>query len=449
MTRNPYLSVVATARNDNHGGNMLRRMQIFINGLIEQSRRHQVPTELILVEWNPPGDRPSLAEALSWQVEDELCTVRIVQVPPDVHNQLRYASSLPLFQMIAKNVGIRRATGEFVLATNIDLLFSDALFQFLASGTMQSGKSYRIDRYDVRANVPLESSLEEQLTFCDRNLLRINRKSGIEELEVAKPEPVILSTAIDEPEIISPSPESPKWYQRVPDSMLPTLATLRKLYKSLLPTPVRDAILKSIPKDATHWLIQKGLLTAQPIPVSPAEDAIAAEEVEAPLLPQWQYPILHTNACGDFTLMSRQDWFAIRGYPEWEIFSFHLDSVLLYVAHYAGIEETILEDPIRVYHVEHASGWTPQTERDQTLNRRLATLGIPQLTMEQFDAIARLMEQTGQPLIVNHDTWGMADNPLPEIHVTRKHSIQPTNPTAASQPKSQHTTSDKPAASAI
>ncbi len=53
MINNPYLSVVATARNDNHGGNMLRRMQIFVNGFLEQCRRHQLDAELILVEWNP------------------------------------------------------------------------------------------------------------------------------------------------------------------------------------------------------------------------------------------------------------------------------------------------------------------------------------------------------------------------------------------------------------
>ena len=55
----PYLSVVATARNDDHGGNLLRRMQIFVDAWINQSKRHQLSSELILVEWNPPQDRES------------------------------------------------------------------------------------------------------------------------------------------------------------------------------------------------------------------------------------------------------------------------------------------------------------------------------------------------------------------------------------------------------
>lgn len=430
MTNTPYLSVVATARNDNHGGNMLRRMQIFVNGLIEQARRYQVATELIIVEWNPLPDKPRLAEALSWPIQNSPCTVRIIEVPPEVHQRLKYSESLPLFQMIAKNVGIRRAQGEFVLATNIDLLFSDALFEFLAARKLQPHKSYRVDRYDVRSQVPLEASISEQFAYCDANILRINHKNGIEEFDYVDPDAVPSSN----PSVTDVEPESapaivePKWYEKVPDSALPQLEKFRKLYKRLLPTTLRDAILRSLPKDLTHWLVTKGLLTAKPIPVVIPESepkfpepGELVEEVELP--PSWQYPQLHTNACGDFTLMSRQDWDAIKGYPEWEIFSFHLDSILLYIAHYAGIEEVILEDPVRVYHVEHASGWTPQTERSQTLNKRLSSLGIPQLTMDQFSALATLMEQLGKPLIFNPEDWGMAKEVLPEIYLEGNVSV--------------------------
>jgi len=35
--------------------------------------------------------------------------------------------------MIAKNVGIRRTRGEFVLATNIDVLFDEGLIAYIAS----------------------------------------------------------------------------------------------------------------------------------------------------------------------------------------------------------------------------------------------------------------------------------------------------------------------------
>ena len=55
MIELPYLSLVAASRNDDHGGNMVYRTQIFVDSFLEQCERHQLRAELILVEWNPPG----------------------------------------------------------------------------------------------------------------------------------------------------------------------------------------------------------------------------------------------------------------------------------------------------------------------------------------------------------------------------------------------------------
>ncbi|PYQ06863.1 MAG: hypothetical protein DMF82_05190 [Acidobacteria bacterium] len=107
----PYLSLVATSRNDDHGGRLLERMQVFVNGFIEQCKRHRLDAELILVEWNPPPERPRLSAALRWPSEPGPCRIRIIEVPPEVHERLQFSDCLPLFQMIAKNVGIRRARG--------------------------------------------------------------------------------------------------------------------------------------------------------------------------------------------------------------------------------------------------------------------------------------------------------------------------------------------------
>jgi hypothetical protein len=114
----PYVSVVVAARNDDHGGNLLGRMQTFVNGWIGQVKRHGVASELIIVEWNPPAERQPLAEALDWPVDLGPGTIRIVRVPSSIHQRYLHAETLPLYQMIAKNVGIRRARGRFVLATN-------------------------------------------------------------------------------------------------------------------------------------------------------------------------------------------------------------------------------------------------------------------------------------------------------------------------------------------
>src|SRR6516162_4361615 len=127
----PHLSVVAVSRNDDHGGDLRGRMQHFVNGFIAQCRKHQLNAELLLVEWNPPPEQPPLEAALEWPADFGPAIVRIVSVPPRFHASLPNSDALPLFQMIGKNVGIRRAHGRYVLATNMDILFDDATVLFL------------------------------------------------------------------------------------------------------------------------------------------------------------------------------------------------------------------------------------------------------------------------------------------------------------------------------
>jgi hypothetical protein len=174
----PYLSVVVTARNDDHGGNLLGRMQTFVNGLLAQAKRHAVPLELLVVDWNPLPERPPLIEALRWPADLGPVAVRFIEVPPALHHTLRHAAVLPLYQMIAKNVGIRRARGQFVLATNIDVLFSHELFELFAQRRLERGWMYRIDRHDAMQDVPVDATIDEQLRYCETHLIRVNTRQG-------------------------------------------------------------------------------------------------------------------------------------------------------------------------------------------------------------------------------------------------------------------------------
>ena len=56
-----------------------------------------------------------------------------------------------------------------------------------------------------------------------------------------------------------------------------------------------------------------------------------------PIRREYLIPVLHTNACGDFTMMARENWFTLRGYPEWPIFSWFIDSVSFHQAYYNGL----------------------------------------------------------------------------------------------------------------
>ena len=176
--REPYISLVVAARNDDHGGNMLARMQAMLDSWIGPAEHYGLSSEIVIVEWNPPADRPRLKNLLRWVSPPECCQVRFIEVPPELHARFQNAASIPLHQMIAKNVGIRRARGEFVLATNLDIIFSAELMEFMAERRLESGTMYRIDRWDVVRTLPSYASLGELLKFCETHMLRVFARDG-------------------------------------------------------------------------------------------------------------------------------------------------------------------------------------------------------------------------------------------------------------------------------
>jgi hypothetical protein len=126
---------------------------------------------------------------------------------------------------------------------------------------------------------------------------------------------------------------------------------------------------------------------------------------------------LHTNGCGDFTLMAREDWLRLRGYPEWDMFSWYIDSVLLYQAQAMGIKEVDLPARMRIFHIEHAhgSGYTP--EGADNLFSRLRAVGLPYLEYQDFLTLVNDMANTrrdGRPILYNLEEWGLADTVLRE-----------------------------------
>ena len=420
----PYLSVVATARNDDHGGNPLYRMQLFVDGLIAQCDRHRLRAELVLVEWNPPADRPGLAEVLTWPRGEGWCDVRVVQVPPELHSRLEHADRLPLFQMIAKNVGIRRARGEFVLATNIDLLFSDELMAFITRRELRPDRFYRVDRHDVPAELDPAAPIAVQLRFCRENVIRVNRYNGTRDLLTG----TYYRIYDDVPFLLRMLPKSLHPRMRMLRYILfriyaffywiwcglkePRLAPgrikkrLRRMLAAAQPaagrgggTPRRRVSLSRIPR--LLWLLARGAV------VELRERARAFRRA-------WEWEKsrlrLHTNASGDFTLMSKDAWEKTRGYAELEMYSMHIDGLQLYFAYYMGLREQRLPYPI--YHIEHEGGFQPGSQK---LDERLARDAIPQITNERLMEWIYDMYVKQEALTFNDPNWGFAGVELPEI----------------------------------
>ena len=150
----PFLSIVVTGRNDDYGGQFARRFFRVLAFNLEQLADRQVEVEVRLVEWNPIQGRPLLAErlltSLPARVRDSVTTY---VVDGRYQDALSLNPRLKYLEYFAKNVGIRRAAGRFVLATNTDILFGAALVNVLAAGALDEGRVYRANRIDLKLGI--------------------------------------------------------------------------------------------------------------------------------------------------------------------------------------------------------------------------------------------------------------------------------------------------------
>lgn len=486
----PYVSVVVAARNDDHGGNMLGRMQAFLDSWIGLAKRFDLSSEILVVEWNPPGSRPGLADALAWPADAGPCQIRLIQVPLEVHRQLPNSQAIPLHQMIAKNAGIRRARGRFVLATNLDIIFSAELIRYFAERGLEDEAMYRIDRHDVSREVPSQRTLDELLEFCRRNTLRVFTREreiglsqdGVPELrqpDIVAPEAGIrLGRGWFEPELISQKPF--RWVQSEAELVIQRQEAARALLIEVDtgPSAGREPVLlevadlcdrilglvkiegwskiairvdssvsgglffrtqsRSLPLAldprflslrvlGMEWQADRGESeralgekandgsTIEMLERGPALDWDGYSQAASRFAAQMRNPaFLHINGCGDFTLLSREAWFALRGYPEFPIWPMHIDSIFCYAAHHAGMREVVLREPMRIYHIEHSSGagWTPEGEAER--NARIEAKKVRQIQYAELVAWIDQMRRFNAPVIFTTENWGLADLALHE-----------------------------------
>jgi len=291
----PYLSIVIAARNDNYGGNFLERMQTFLNVLLPLAGHYSLNAELIVVEWNPPLDRPRLREVLSWPGCMNTGEVRIIEVAGAIHGRMQNSDKLPMFDCLAKNVGIRRAKGTYILVTNPDVLFSEELIAHLSTRRLSKDRFYRIDRYDFRGSVPHGLTAHDALMYAKRNLCRVNVR------ESKRKNPTI------------------------------TIGRGRKW---------RGLLFGTWP--GSHRGHRNG---------SYGTDAVGALDDANGV-----YGGVHTNASGDFLLASTESWSEIRGFPEFTDTFTHLDSYGCHQLKALGLEQALFLPPCMIFHWDHARG---------------------------------------------------------------------------------------------
>ena len=174
----PKISFVFPVHDPDYGGGLLGRTQRHLDTLIALATRYRLLSEIIIVEWNPRQDRPPFRESLHWPDDLGHVSLRFIEVPAGIHRRLPNADQIPIFEYIAKNAGVRRARGRFLLATNPDLFFSPALIRWLARTPLSTDTFYRVDRRDVSEEIPADLSLAAQLRFCSRHVAQVHAFFG-------------------------------------------------------------------------------------------------------------------------------------------------------------------------------------------------------------------------------------------------------------------------------
>ena len=153
----PFLSIVLTGRNDGYGGDFVARLARALRFNQRQLAVHAVSYETVFVEWAPPADRPRLSEVL-FAVAPELERQAFAWyvVDPAYQTILSLNPRLEYLEFLAKNVGVRRARGRFVLTSNCDVFLGRRVLEAIQAGQLRPRVVYRAPRHDLKPLVTPE-----------------------------------------------------------------------------------------------------------------------------------------------------------------------------------------------------------------------------------------------------------------------------------------------------
>ena len=170
----PYLTIIATGRNDDFGGDFNGRFFRALRFNHQQLAAAGITHEFVFVEWRPIDGRPLLASVLVDEFADlRSLPLRSYVVDPAYHNALSLNPRLQFHEFIAKNVGLRRARGEFALTTNTDIYLSRGVIACLQQRTLETGVLYRAARHDLRPDRDV-SAVDWDLLEDERNCEIVN-----------------------------------------------------------------------------------------------------------------------------------------------------------------------------------------------------------------------------------------------------------------------------------
>jgi hypothetical protein len=130
-------SVILTSRNDNYGGNLHKRTTMALKSLIENH------DEVIFVDWKTVN-----GEGVISNIKHDLPQtgkLKYIQVPKEfLKEKYPHIADYTIIESIGRNIGIRRATNDYIISTNIDIVTTP-----LDDSILNENTFYTVPRRDV------------------------------------------------------------------------------------------------------------------------------------------------------------------------------------------------------------------------------------------------------------------------------------------------------------
>jgi len=348
-------SFIVTSRNDNHGGNMIKKNQFFIDRWSYSVKKFNLKCELIIVDWN---SKTELRKVLKIPKLNNNQNIRIITVPSFIHKKFANSKKIKLHQMIAKNVGAVRALGEYLVLSNIDIIFSEKLLAKLKE-RKDKKTICRLDRYDVDINLNEMKNYKINEKILEKKITTVFKKYYIHDVKKGR-----------------------KYF---------TQRTFLGLCKYFIKIIINKKFLLNIKK----YLMSKKVFNTN---IKYAFTVLLTKK-------------LHLNACGDFTMLSKDLFLKLNGYYEFEGYALHVDSILLYKAHFNKYKIENLKE--KIYHINHSNGYVGYCDPDRFF-LNLREKKIPYIDTNKLIKIIYSLKKN--PKFLNNIKYGLSNFKLKEFN---------------------------------
>lgn len=408
----PYLTLVLASRNDNYGGeDAASRIRASLRWTDRMAQRYGIAVEMIVVEWNPPPGQPLLWTVLP--LLPNVQCVRIITVPTWVHedwsarHRREGKQYPPVHEFLAKNIGIRRARGKWLMPQALDTLMSEMWWKDVADGLLErSERAYQLDAlanplvFQPGQGWDLEDDMRIWTSFLQKDRDRDWYRQRYNNMFKGRG----------------------LWREMQDDARLNAVST-DSLHDDWDKIDGRRRVIRVLHRmariDSDVALSERDVvyMTPEKVEQKLAEKVLRIwGEYECPYKPQPLHLMAlgYLNSCyfsmrhmslrrepfeqasGDFTLMRTSTWRAVKGYTEQSSYA-HFDSAFVNRMLRLGFAQHVYAYPRVIWHQGHKGG----------LAQRMANYYSIMTDFRLFRS---------DPLCMNNpDDWGMRDYTFPEV----------------------------------